>query len=627
MPLSLKECIQKVRDEYPDLEPVQYIEADGLYLFNLHDPKDEQPMVDFHFVDSNSGYVTGSIPMRKVFGSPQLAEKLKHPNKVSDIEHGSFKNANYLSHYGIKGQQWGVRRFQNEDGTYTHEGKIRYGRISDNGIKGSMSYEDAELSAYAVIGLASIGISIALRSYAKNKLHKDYKENNERLSEEHIGDIADLRHFSESNPPKKISGEHSVSDDIVAVNPKFNTSVKGSTSNCVLTSITYDLRRRGYDVTAKMCTTGMQSNKTLKEIYPGAKEQRIWAMTWNDVHKKVANKFPEGSRGVFSVSGEYGGHEMAWEIRNKKMIVIDPQDGQIIRNLMDDSVISRQFSPNTVRICRTDNLSVNWNKAHIACAELKSDWKKTLKNYENTPARSGDKPMTRNEKRKSLEEQWKKLNPNANLNAAGKQAMENWVDSNMWSDPKTSDELYHKEMMPMRKIEISSWKYGENSLMHYGIKGQKYGVRRFQNEDGSLTPAGKERYGIGDKKEKKKKDTIDANGNDRSKWKNDDPSKLTDQELNARNNRLLKEKQYKELTQPKWKSDLKKTGKQWALEATKAILITTATTLLAAMMTKKYEDAGHSIKKMFNFKTKDIPQALAVRPPNGYFGGGGKKKK
>ena len=32
-------------------------------------------------------------------------------------------------------------------------------------------------------------------------------------------------------------------------------------------------------------------------------------------------------------------------------------------------------------------------------------------------------------------------------------------------------------------------------LMHHGIKGQKWGVRRFQNEDGSLTSAGKARQG------------------------------------------------------------------------------------------------------------------------------------
>lgn len=37
-----------------------------------------------------------------------------------------------------------------------------------------------------------------------------------------------------------------------------------------------------------------------------------------------------------------------------------------------------------------------------------------------------------------------------------------------------------------------------DSLAHYGIKGQKHGLRRFQNEDRSYTEEGKRRYGIGD---------------------------------------------------------------------------------------------------------------------------------
>lgn len=41
-------------------------------------------------------------------------------------------------------------------------------------------------------------------------------------------------------------------------------------------------------------------------------------------------------------------------------------------------------------------------------------------------------------------------------------------------------------------------------LKHYGIKGQKWGVRRFQNEDGSLTAKGKERYSYDDLNEVKK---------------------------------------------------------------------------------------------------------------------------
>ena len=37
-----------------------------------------------------------------------------------------------------------------------------------------------------------------------------------------------------------------------------------------------------------------------------------------------------------------------------------------------------------------------------------------------------------------------------------------------------------------------------SDLRHHGIKGQKWGVRRFQNSDGSLTAAGRKRYGDGE---------------------------------------------------------------------------------------------------------------------------------
>ena len=34
----------------------------------------------------------------------------------------------------------------------------------------------------------------------------------------------------------------------------------------------------------------------------------------------------------------------------------------------------------------------------------------------------------------------------------------------------------------------------DNELYHYGMKGMRWGIRRYQNKDGSLTPAGKKRY-------------------------------------------------------------------------------------------------------------------------------------
>lgn len=42
---------------------------------------------------------------------------------------------------------------------------------------------------------------------------------------------------------------------------------------------------------------------------------------------------------------------------------------------------------------------------------------------------------------------------------------------------------------------IGSQSFGYNDLSHHGILGMKWGIRRFQNSDGTLTPEGKERYG------------------------------------------------------------------------------------------------------------------------------------
>lgn len=43
-------------------------------------------------------------------------------------------------------------------------------------------------------------------------------------------------------------------------------------------------------------------------------------------------------------------------------------------------------------------------------------------------------------------------------------------------------------------ITLNGGFISECELYHYGIKGQKWGVRRYQNDDGSLTPSGKKRY-------------------------------------------------------------------------------------------------------------------------------------
>ena len=44
---------------------------------------------------------------------------------------GTIPCTPYMEHFGIIGMHWGNRRYQNEDGTLTEAGKVRYGKYSD----------------------------------------------------------------------------------------------------------------------------------------------------------------------------------------------------------------------------------------------------------------------------------------------------------------------------------------------------------------------------------------------------------------------------------------------------------------------------------------------------------------
>lgn len=119
----------------------------------------------------------------------------------------------YLMHYGIKGQKWGVRRYQNEDGSYTEEGK-RLRRVSFLGKE--LSQRDA----------------VRMRR-SQNKLNEKFNKKTEKILED--------KRYGKTISPKRLKEVEKLGTEVrkwdyIAKDPIKYTSSRKSTAYATLAS-------------------------------------------------------------------------------------------------------------------------------------------------------------------------------------------------------------------------------------------------------------------------------------------------------------------------------------------------------------------------------------------------------
>lgn len=319
-------------------------------------------------------------------------------------------DSSYLEHHGILGQKWGVRRFQNKDGTRTAAGKARDQKNAAKTVKNAKLFR---ASANAFQGTKF--------GYGANK--RALKE------EKAYGDMA----YEILNKGKHKAEYDDLSRDINAV-----------------ASFEY-------------------------EEYSKKKDAMI------EINARISL---EGS-GIKNPNDEQVAEEWAY------WADFDEDWGADLKcNSYDRYLVSKGYNPNEIHKRYKDD--------YAKLRDLASkDAEEYLGPYGDTKITYKDKYTKEIVKTTAKEELANKIVDEATM----------WIDD--YGAAQRADLVYtDKELSEMRAedAKYSPLKHsalfiedGTLYLSHHGIRGQRWGVRRFQNADGSLTNAGRKRLGYATK--------------------------------------------------------------------------------------------------------------------------------
>lgn len=443
-------------------------------------------------------------------------------NKANAAKHSDILDIdNFLAHHGILGQKWGVRRFQNPDGSLTEEGKNRYNEDSQK--LADMATSNAELEDLTRKYVLRNALDDAHKNNTKIVMPKDDK----KLWEDAYQLFRNLKgKYAEDNISTEIRTLDDGTDYIVS--SIYDKKLGGTVE--YYEPLLYDSNGKKYDEKNRLYNTTKSHNLPLihsdELMHHGIKGQK-WGLRRyqnDDGTLTEAGRLRYGGKTHVDELDEDELNDLhaAREYQHKKKLAIGIGIGVgaaaaitagatwlARRSQQRTDILNQQNRKNDRNVAKlidvldSKSSASSTNKGTVIDAVFK-DVKKTdyhmhqpdrvKPNLFSLPAPKPTKPKPSynhrnvgagvfdNDKIKYSKYEYFKDN---------RGVPHKILKSELRASPRIHiNHFDSSDYLIFREAYLSSF----DTLAHHGIKGQKWGVRRYQDQNGSLTSEGKERY-------------------------------------------------------------------------------------------------------------------------------------